>query len=71
MSTDEPEVIYFCPACKSTRLTITAVAEFEFDGEDHTTGPGIGVEWDDTFEAECRDCHTEFVLANSCRPRES
>jgi hypothetical protein len=66
----EKNVVYFCPSCKSTRLGFTAPAEFEFDGEDHTTDSGIGVLWDDHTEAYCRDCSTGFVLGDSFRPRE-
>jgi DNA-directed RNA polymerase subunit RPC12/RpoP len=63
---DNPDTKYACPECGHQLLTIVAPAEFDFDGDDQTTGPGIGVEWDDDTQATCRYCgHTDFTLAEA------
>ena len=68
---EDNDPVYRCPRCKSTRLCLTATAEFEFDGEDHTTGPGIEVEWDNDTETSCRDCHHEFLLEEAKSPQDA
>lgn len=54
-----------CPSCGNTQLRITASAEFEFDGNALTTGPGMGVDWCNATDAECMSCHYEFSLGDA------